>query len=142
VNTTRRSDDLLDLARVLLLFQGAILVATTLEALIWAAVFPGPGGVPVLLSAASAAAVLVGRARLRADRRGTRRLLYAIEGFILGTQLIDVGLSIALAHSIPPLVALLTQVALPLAVATTLRRAALAAGGSAPAMTVAVENAA
>lgn len=120
--TQGRSDDLIDLARVLLVFQGAILVATTIEALLWAAVFPGAAGAPALLSAATAMTILVGRARLRTERRWSRRLLYVVQGVILGVQAIDVVLSLILAGALPPLVALLTQLVLPIAVIAVLRR--------------------
>ena len=53
MKTNRRpADDLLEVARALLLLQGAILIATTIEALVWAAVFPGASGSPALMSGA------------------------------------------------------------------------------------------
>lgn len=60
--------DLLEVARALLLVQGAILVATAIEALIWGVVFAGAGGTP-LFSAGSAVALLIARVRLRSDRK-------------------------------------------------------------------------
>lgn len=117
-------DGLLDVARVLLLLQGSILVATTIEALIWAAVFPGAGGSPAGLSAVAAAVLLVARVRLRADRRRIRRFVYVVEGLILVTLAIDTALAIAVAHSLPPVVSLLTRLVLPLSVITLLRRSA------------------
>src|SRR5687768_4755593 len=77
----RRADDFLDVARVLLLLQGSILVATTIESLIWGMAFAGAAATPFLLSGGAALAILVVRARLRADRRWVRRLVYGIEGF-------------------------------------------------------------
>lgn len=126
MDTTRRpADDLLDVARALMLFQGAILVATTIEAFLWALLFAGASGSPVVMSGASAIVILVGRSRLRADRRWTRRLVYLVEGLILLTAAVDVAISLALAGALPPLVALLTQVALPISVITLLRHSAL-----------------
>ncbi len=121
----RPADDLLDVVRALLLLQGAILVATTIEATIWGQLFHG-GGAPALMSGASAAVLLIGRARLRVDRRRTRRLVYGVEGLILLAFAIDLALSLALAHAHPPIVALLTQLVLPSSVVTLLRRSARA----------------
>jgi len=125
METTRRpADDLLDVARALLLFQGAILVATTIEALVWAMLFAGASGSPVLMSGASAFVILVARTRLRTDRRWARRLVYLVEGLILLTATINVAIGLALAHALPPIVALLTEVALPISVVALLRRSA------------------
>ena len=120
----RPTDDLLDVARALLFLQGAILVATTIEALVWAAVFPGASGSPALMTAASALVILVGRIRLRADRRRTRRLIYMVEGFILLTAAVDIVIALLLSGALPPMVALLTQVVLPIALIVLLRRSA------------------
>jgi hypothetical protein len=125
VETTRRAaDDLLDVARALLLLQGAILIATTIEALVWAVFFPGASGSPAVMSGVAAIVILIGRIRLRADRRWARRVVYLVEGLILLTAAVDTVIGLALAHALPPLVALLTQVVLPIAVITLLRRSA------------------
>lgn len=125
MDTTRRpADDLLDVARALLFLQGAILIATTIEALVWAAVFPGTSGSPVLMSCAAAVVILVGRTRLRGNRRWTRRLVYLVEGTILLTAAVTIAIGLALAHSLPPVVALFTQAVLPLSVIVLLRRSA------------------
>jgi len=76
------------------------------------------------MSGAAAVVILVGRGRLRADRRWTRRFVYLVEGLILLFAAIDVVIGLALAHALPPMVALLTQVVLPIAVAVLLRRSA------------------
>ena len=115
----RPADDLLDVARALLLLQGAILVATTIESLFWGIAF-GSTGLALVMSAASATVILV--ARLRADRAWARRLVYAVEGLILLTAVVDSAISLALAHALLPMVALLTQVALPISVIVLLRR--------------------
>ena len=122
----RRADDLLDVARALLLLQGAILVATTIEALIWGAAFPAAGG-PVLLSGSAAAVILGARARLRADRRWPGRLIYLVEALTLAAMTIDVALAIALTHALPPVVTLLTQLLLPISVIALIRRSTRAA---------------
>jgi hypothetical protein len=122
METTRRhSDDLLDVARALLLLQGAILVATTIESLFWGLAFASTGGA-LVMSAGSAVVILVGRTRLRLDRTWSRRLVYAVEGLILLTALVDTAISVVLAHALLPMVAVLTQVALPISVITLLRR--------------------
>ena len=123
------SHELLEVARALLLLQGAILVATTIEALFWGFVFPG-GGASVLTSGIAAVAILVPRARLRTDRRWPRRLVYVVEGLTVALMAVDVGLAIALTRALPPVVAILTQLVLPIAVITLLRRSARA--GSMP----------
>ncbi|MEK6208194.1 MAG: hypothetical protein AABM32_11185 [Chloroflexota bacterium] len=121
-NSRRRSDDLLEVARVLLLLQGAILLATTIEALIWGIAFAGGSGLPFLMSGGAAAVILVARARLRADRRWTRRLVYGLEGFTLATFAIDTILAIALTGALPPIVAILTRLVPPITVIALLRR--------------------
>ncbi len=137
MDTTRRpADELLDLVRVLLLLQGSILVATTIEALIWGVIFPG-GGTAVLMSGVSAVVILVACTRLRADRRWARRLVYVVEGVTLAAVAVDIALAIALTHAFPPVVALLTQLVLPLSVVTLLRRSAGAAAAPIPPSTVA-----
>ena len=125
METTRRpADDLLEVAKVLLLLQGALLVATTIEALVWAVFFPGANGSPALMSGATAVAILFARIRVRPDRRWSRRLVYFVEGVILLTAAIDLAIGLALSHALPPMVSLLTQIALPIAVIALLRRAA------------------
>ncbi|MEP6694662.1 MAG: hypothetical protein ABJB39_08465 [Chloroflexota bacterium] len=121
----RPGDDLIEVVKVLLLLQGAVLVATTIEATFWGLVFPG-GGSSVLLSGITAAALLIARMRVRVDRRGTRRLVYIVEGITLAFLAIDAALAIALTHAFPPAVALLTGFVLPISVIALLRRAARA----------------
>ena len=117
----RPADDLLDVARALLLLQGAILVATTIESLFWGIAF-GSTGLALVMSAASATVILVASGRLRADSAWARRLVYAVEGLILLTAVVDSAISLALAHALLPMVALLTQIALPISVIVLLRR--------------------
>lgn len=123
-NSRRTSRDLLEVARVLLLLQGAVLLATTVEALIWGIAFAGGGGLPFLVSGAAAAVIVVARARLRPDRRWSRRLVYVVEGFTLATFAIDTVLAVALTGAVPPAVAILTRLVLPIGVIALLRRSA------------------
>ena len=122
--TRRPAEDLLEVARVLLLLQGSILVATTIEALFWGFAFGGGAGVSLFLSGAAAAAILVVRARLRAGRRWTLRLIYIVEGLTVAALALDVALAIALTGTLPPAVALLTRFVLPVCVIALLGRAA------------------
>src|SRR5712691_493643 len=92
----RPADELLEVIRVLLLLQGAILVASTIEAAFWGLVFPGATGTSVVMSGAVAAAALVARARLRADRSWTGRVVYVVEAVTLVTLAIDSALAFAL----------------------------------------------
>lgn len=132
MDTPRRAaDDLLDVVRALLLLQGALLVATTIEALIFSAVFPAVGG-PVVMSGAVAVMIIVSRARLSAGRRWPRRLIYAIEGLNLAFFGVDIALALALTHALPPVVAILTQLVLPVSVIVILRRSARAAMATIP----------
>ena len=139
--TRRTADDFLDLARVLLLLQGSILVATTIEALVWGMAFAGAAGVPLLLSGGAAVVILVARARLRADRQWSRRLVHGIEGFTLAFLALDLALAIALTGTPPPAVALLTRFVLPVSVIFLLRQSARATAAPISGGTPAVEGA-
>jgi hypothetical protein len=121
--TSRRpADDLLEVVRVLLLVQGSILVATTIEAFIWSIAFGGAAGPSFLVTAAMAAALFVTRARM-ADHRWTRRVVYLVEGVLVATLGVDTALAIAITGTVPPAVAVLTRFVLPLSVIALLRRA-------------------
>jgi hypothetical protein len=122
---TERAEGELEVARVLLLFQGAILIATTIEAAIWGTAFRA-GLAPVLFSGAAAIAVLGARTRLRAGARRPRRVLLVVEGLILATLVIDTVLAIVVRGALPPPVAMLTRLLLPLAMVVLLRRSARA----------------
>lgn len=137
----RSADDLLEVVRVLLLVQGAILVATTIEALIFGAAFAGAAGPSFLLSAASAATLLVARVRLRADRPWIRRLVYVVECVILLTLALDAALASLITGAVPPAVALLTRFVLPLAVIALLRRSPRASATDASRAVASLEGA-
>ena len=125
--TRRPADDLLDVVRVLLLVQGAILLATTVEALIWSIAFAGAAGPSFLVTATMAAAIFVARARMRVDRRWTHRLVYIVEGVLVATLAIDTALAVAIVGAVPPAVAVLTRFVLPVSVIALLHRAARSA---------------
>jgi len=122
MNTETRTNDLLDLTRVLLLVQGAILIATTIESLVFAGAFSGSVGLVPLMNGASALIVLVARARLRPERSRIRRLVYIVEGLIVAGFAIDTTLTLVLARSAMPVVAIFSQFVLPVSVIGLLRR--------------------
>ena len=123
----RHTDEILDVARVLLLVQGAVLFATTIEALFWSLVFPGAAGAPFLMSAVAAVLVLFASARVRAGRSRTRRMVYVVEIVVLVNVVIDIALAVAITGHVPPIVALLTRFVLPLSVIALLRQSTRAA---------------
>jgi len=118
-----RGDDLLDVVRVLLLVQGGVLLATTVEALIWSIAFAGAAGPSFLVTAAMAGALLLARARVRVDRRWTHRLVYIVEGVLVASLAVDTALALVIVGAVPPAVAVLTRFVLPIAVIALLRRA-------------------
>jgi hypothetical protein len=139
--TRNRGDDLLDIVRVLLLVQGGVLLATTVEALVWAIAFGGAAGPSFLVTAAMAGAIFVARARMRVDRRWAQRLVYVVEGVLVATLAIDTALAVAIIGAVPPAVAVLTRFVLPVSVIALLRRATRSAAAlSAPATAAAAEG--
>lgn len=107
--------DLLDVVRVLLLLQGAILIANTLEAALFAVAFSGGLTPTVVFTFAAAVAVLVARARMDASARA-RRALYIVEAIVLVMLAIDTALSLIITHQSVPPVTVLTRFVLPAAV--------------------------
>jgi hypothetical protein len=120
-----RTHDVLDLVRVLLLLQAAIMVASAVEALVFALAFGTPVG--AVLSGLAAVALFVSRGRLAQGRPGPRRVVYAIEALVLSTLAVDVALGLFLAHTTPPALAVLTRLVLPASIIATLRRSTVAA---------------
>ena len=124
MDTSRRpADDFLDIARALLLVQGSILVATTIEAVLWGMAFAGAAAAPFLLSAAAAVVILIARARLRGDRADTPARLRR-RGNHARFFALDLVLAIALTGTPPPAVAMLTRFVLPVSVIFLLRQSA------------------
>jgi hypothetical protein len=116
----------LDVVRVLLLLQGAILVANTIEAGLFAVAFSA-GVVPsVLATAFAAVAIFIGRARLGHGGRRSRRAIYVVEGVIIAMLALDVILALVLTHQTVPAMAVLTRFVLPVAVIALLGQAARA----------------
>ena len=123
---------ILELARVLVLLQGAVLVATTLEALVWAGFFRPTAGPSIVLSGGSAALTLaaawaLGRPVGRLVRLARRWTLIAETG-VIALALIDLGLAFAIAGAPFGLVPALTRLAIPIAVIVLLRQPTVRAG--------------
>ena len=122
-----RRAELLEVVRVLLLVQAAILLANTVEAFVFGLAFSGGVTPTVLMTAASALAVLVSRARLSTETGRGRRALAIVEGVIIASLAIDTALALFLTHQPVPLVSALTRFALPVAVLALLARTRAAA---------------
>jgi hypothetical protein len=123
------------------LLPASILAATAIAALIWGIAFAGAPAVTVVLTGAAASALLVARARLRADRHRIRRLVYVVEGVTIVSLGIDTALAMAITGAAPPVVAVLTRLVIPVFVVALLRRSAAAAATPTPATITVVEGA-
>ena len=114
----RSTGDLIDVVRVLLLLQAAILIVTTIEALVLGMAF-GAGAAPAAFSATSALAILFARARIRS---GSRKPLYIVEGTLLLSLAVDAALMTFLRGGTPPLTTLITRGLIPVMVVALVRR--------------------
>jgi hypothetical protein len=113
---------LVGVVHLLVLLQGAVLVASTIEALVFLG-FAGPGGTVALgLTAASAVATLLAAAGLARGSRVARRLTLSAEGYVLVVALLELLLSLVLVGTLLVPVAVLARVAIPVAVIALLRR--------------------
>jgi len=126
----------IDLARTIILVQGAILVAATIESFLFAAAFGPAAGIGVALTAGAAILTLVTAARLGAGRdaaglsglvghagpgRRIRRWTIIAEGAVIATFLVDLGLAIVVTGAPIGLVALMTRLVAPLVVIALVR---------------------
>lgn len=114
--------DLLEVVRVLLLLQGAILVANTVEAALFSVAFSGAVVPSVIATAVAALAILIGRARLGHGGRRSRRGIYIVEGVIIAMLALDTTLALVLTHQSVPAMAVLTRFVLPVTVIALLGR--------------------
>ena len=119
---TRPRADLLEVAHILVLLQGAILVARTLEAVIFLG-FVGLASVVSLgLTASAAVLTLITAAGLaRGSRRAARWTLIAETG-VVAVGVIDLLLALVMTGEPLGPVGLLAGFALPIAVIVLLRR--------------------
>ena len=122
-----RTDGVIDLVRVVLLVQGAILATAAVEAAFFSAVFGGASSPSALLTGIAALIVFVARARLSPARRRSRRALFAVEALVLVFFGVDVILALLIARTSIPPVAVITQFAMPVAVIWLLGRVSTAA---------------
>lgn len=110
-----------DVARALLVVQGAVAATAALEVAVWAA-FGMPVGVPVLLTGGAALLTLALAAGVGRRSRLARRLVILAEVAWVALALVDMALAVALARRGLELVPVLTRILLPLAVVRLLRR--------------------
>ena len=114
--------DLLEVAALLVLLQGAVLVAGILESLVFAA-FVGPGAIgTAILGALAAALTLWASAALRRGSRRARRLTLVAESVATVVAVLESMVALLIAGALLPPVALLTRVVVPVAVIVLVRR--------------------
>lgn len=116
-----RRADLVELVSLLVLIQGAVALSLSAEA-VGGALLLGGGGFGALLSLGGAVLTFALGRRLRRRSRRARRWLMVFQFGWLGSAIVDMGLSVAVAGIGPGPVVLLTRVALPLSVLLLLRR--------------------
>jgi hypothetical protein len=122
-----RPRDIVEVIRVLVLLQGAALVVSTLEALVFLG-FAGPTGVPtVVLTGLAALVTFAVAAGLGRRSARARRITLFAEGAIAAIALIDLALSLLMTGEPLPLVSTIARLVLPLAVIAVLRDAAVRA---------------
>ena len=122
-----RPRDLVEVVRVLVLLQGAVLVASTLESLFFLAIFGPLTGPTVVLTAVAAALTLAVAWGIGRRSRRARRIALVAEAAIVAGALLDLALSIVMAGQVLPLVAIVTRLLLPIAVIAILRDGAVRA---------------
>ena len=136
MDTHTRSRDPLDLIgviRLLVFVQGAILVAGTIEAIVFLS-FIGPSGAgAVLLTAAAAMLTLLAAAGIGRHSRKARRWTLLAETGVLVLAGADVVLALFLAGGAVTPATLVLRVALPLSVIVLLRRRDVRAAFAPPA---------
>ena len=121
-NLDRDPDELVDVARVLVLVQGAVLVTSTIEAGVFASAFAQGGGASVLLTGLAAGATLTAGWGLGRRARWARRLTYLGEAVVLVGAIVDQLLALILAGAPLGLVPALMRLIVPMGVVVLLRR--------------------
>jgi hypothetical protein len=122
--TTSQTGDLVEVVRVLVLMQGAILVATTIEAALFGLAF-GPSTAPGVLFTAGAAVLTLAASRgLGRRKRWARRLTIGAELMILAGGLLELGLSVLLVGAAFGVVPSLTRLVVPIVAIVALREPA------------------
>lgn len=115
-------DGLVEIVRVLVLMQGAMLVASTIQAAFFASNFPQAGRGAVVLTGLATIATFAALWGLGRGAGWARRLTYAGEAFVLAGAIVDELLALGLSGAPLGLVATLTRVVVPVAVIVLLRR--------------------
>lgn len=121
MHTDDRSAGILAILRTLLLLQAGVALLGAMEALAWSAFFGPSASVPALLGVATVAVLLVLRGRV--PRLRATRVLLALEAVIIAGWLLDLALAVLLVGAVPPPVAWLTRLALPVAAIALARSA-------------------
>lgn len=112
----------LAVARAIVLVQGAVLVALTIEAAVFAAAF-GPGaGAGVVVTALAAVLTLVTAVGLGRGARLAERWTVIAESAVLATGVLDLALALILTGSPVGPVVILTRFVAPLVVIALVRR--------------------
>jgi hypothetical protein len=123
--TTGQAGDLVEVVRVLVLMQGAILVATTIEAAIFSVAFGPAAGPGVLLTGGAAVLTLATSRGLGRGRRWARRLTVGAECAILAGAILELALSVLLAGATFGIVPTLTRLVVPIVVIVAIREPAV-----------------
>ncbi len=119
---TETGAGLVDIARVLVLLQGAFLSMTTLEVLLWALFGVPSVGPSLLVTGAFALGILLLAAGLGRRVRVARRAAIVVEALVLLWAAVDLALAVLMAHRWLGLVATITRIGMPVAVIVLLRR--------------------
>jgi hypothetical protein len=119
--TSGQTGDLVEVVRVLVLMQGAILVATTIEAALFSVAFGPAAGPAVLLTGGAAVLTLATSRGLGRRRRWARRLTVGAECAVLAGALLELALSLLLAGAAFGVVPTLTRLVVPIIVIVLLR---------------------
>ena len=114
--------DLMEVAHILVLVQGAILVASTVEAVFFLAFAGAAAGVSLALTAGAAVLTLATAAGLARGSRRARRWTLLAESGVLAFGLLDLVLALLMTGEAPPPVPLLAGLVVPAGVIAILRR--------------------
>lgn len=120
--TTHPADELIEIARVLLLIQGAVAFVAMVEVAIVTAATAGSTLVSAVLTAAAAIGTLLLSAQIRRRSRRARRVAVVLQVLWLIGATIDLLLAVFLAKRGLELVPILTRIVLPTALFRLLRR--------------------
>ena len=115
--------DLMAVAHILVLIQGAILAVATLEAIVFLAFVGQASSVSLALTAGAAVLTLATAAGLARGSRRARSWTLVAELAVIVVGLIDLVLAMLMTGEAVGPVGLLTRLVLPAAVITILRRA-------------------